>query len=484
MKILIVIIQLFLLFTFTFSQPYLIWTRTYNSGNPDYAFGVVTDSFNNIIIAGSSYNGSDYDFYTIKYTPYGDTIWTRVFDAGGSDIAHGIAIDNEGNFVITGTSRLDTIYDYLTIKYDSSGNFIWEKRYQTGEDNIGTSVAFDSTQNIIITGYSFKGLDYDYLTIKYNSNGDTIWTRRYDDGFNDIANDITTDRSGNIIVTGSSFSDTINLYTYLTIKYSPDGETLWTRRYHYDSRNSYAHGVAADTTGAIIVSGQPDYPGRYITLKYTPQGDTIWTRYHYLGSMTSWCVRDVAIDRFNDIIITGEYYSSASIFDSYNYHTLKYTSGGDSVWVIEYDSGDDIDDYAQGVACDLFGCIIITGYAFNENNADYLTIKYTEEGAIVEKIRMPAAVKGFEVYSPYPNPFKSQTQIKYLFAKNACIKINVYDINGRLVRNLLNQNLQEGVRIAVWDGKDKNCKLSPPGVYFMRLETPNKSITKKIIKIK
>jgi hypothetical protein len=272
MKRYIVIVIVWGFFHFSFSQPPLVWTRVYDGSMGDYAFGVTTDNQNNIVVAGSSYNGVDYDFCTIKYTPDGDTIWIRGFDTGGSDLAHGVVVDGCGDIVVSGSSRMDTIYDYLTVKYDASGNVIWQARYLTGMDNIGMSVVTDSSRNVMVTGYSFNGLDYDYLTVKYDADGDTIWSRRLGTGRNDIAYDITADPMGSVIVTGSSVDTSINLYTYLTVKYSPAGETLWTRRYHYGSYDSFGRGVAADAEGNIAVCGQPFYPPQFITVKYDSQG--------------------------------------------------------------------------------------------------------------------------------------------------------------------------------------------------------------------
>jgi hypothetical protein len=83
-----------------------------------------------------------------------------------------------------------------------------------------------------------------------------------------------------------------------------------------------------------------------------------------------------------------------------------------------------------------------------------------------------------------PNPFKLQTNIRYLQHKDKDININVYDSKGSLVRNLLEENFGSGVKTIIWDGKDNVGKQLPYGVYFLRLETSDRSITKKIIKLK
>jgi hypothetical protein len=483
MKRYIFFLVLYGIFCFSLAQPPLVWTRVYDGSMADYAFSVSTDSQDNIIVAGSSYNGADYDFCIIKYTSAGDTIWTRTFDTGGSDLAQGVVVDGYGDIVVCGSSRMDTIYDYLTVKYDASGNFIWQARYLTGMDNIGTSVVTDSALNIMVTGYSFNGLDYDYLTVKYDANGDTIWSRRFNAGFNDIANDITADPIGNIIVTGASVDTSICLRTYLTVKYNPAGETLWTRRYHYWSYDSFGRGVAADAEGNIAVCGHPLYPACFVTVKYDSQGNTAWIRSHYLPN-PSWAAQDVAIDNNGEIIVTGEYYKYSILVPAFVYHTHKYSAAGDELWAIDYESGNGIDDYARGVACDNSGGIIVTGYRIDGGNADYLAVKYDEQGALAEQTLLPVRARGVELYTPYPNPFDNNCCISFESGNLLESEITVCDVSGRRLRTVFNGQCTPGLTKVDWDGTDGSGRKLPSGVYFVRLETSEYSMTRKIVKLK
>jgi hypothetical protein len=470
-------------FCFSLAQPPLVWTRVYDGSMADYAFDVSTDNQNNIVVAGSSYNGTDYDFCIIKYTSTGDTIWTRFFDSGGSDLAHGVVVDGYGDIAVFGSSRMDTIYDYLTVKYDASGNVIWQARYLTGMDNIGMSVVADSARNVMVTGYSFNGLDYDYLTVKYDANGDTIWSRRLNAGLNDIAHDITADPMGNIIVTGSSVDTSISMHTYLTVKYNPAGETVWTRRYHYGSYDNFGRGVAADAAGNIAVCGHPFYPARFITVKYDSQGDSVWIRSHYLPN-PSWAAQDIAIDNDNDIIVTGEYYRDNILIPAYVYHTYKYSAAGDELWTIDYESGNGIDDYARGVACDNSGGIIVTGFRIDGGNADFLTVKYDEQGAVAEHTLIPARARGIEMYAPCPNPFSNNCCISFDSRNPLQLEITVCDVAGRRLRRLVDGECVSGLTKVIWDGVDDSGNIVPAGVYFVRLETPDQSVTKKIVKLR
>jgi hypothetical protein len=84
----------------------------------------------------------------------------------------------------------------------------------------------------------------------------------------------------------------------------------------------------------------------------------------------------------------------------------------------------------------------------------------------------------------YPNPFSSYMTISYQVPFDCYVFLRIYNIAGELVQTLRSKNQKPGHYTVCWDGKDENGKQLPSGVYFVRLKTPNKSIIKKIIKLK
>jgi hypothetical protein len=99
----------------------VLWASSYDGGVDDYALGVATDALNNVIVTGYSRNvtAGNYDYYTIKYDPAGNVLWARSYDGVGHDWAYGVATDSLNNVIVTGSSYNATAgnYDYYTIKY-------------------------------------------------------------------------------------------------------------------------------------------------------------------------------------------------------------------------------------------------------------------------------------------------------------------------------------------------------------------------------
>jgi hypothetical protein len=84
-----------------------------------------------------------------------------------------------------------------------------------------------------------------------------------------------------------------------------------------------------------------------------------------------------------------------------------------------------------------------------------------------------------------PNPFRSQTAILYTLSVPTQADLQVFDVNGRLVRQLLRGlNQPAGAYVIEWNGTDSRGQQVAPGVYFYRLVTPTESRSQKVIRIR
>ncbi len=87
--------------------------------------------------------------------------------------------------------------------------------------------------------------------------------------------------------------------------------------------------------------------------------------------------------------------------------------------------------------------------------------------------------KEFSLSQNYPNPFNPSTVIKYQVPKNGLVKIEVFDIIGRSVIVLVNENKKPGNYNVVFDGS----KLAS-GVYFYKLSSVDFTSTRRLVLIK
>ena len=70
----------------------------------------------------------------------------------------------------------------------------------------------------------------------------------------------------------------------------------------------------------------------------------------------------------------------------------------------------------------------------------------------------------------YPNPFNNKTIIGFDISATSQIKINVYNAQGKLIRNLYDDVINSGYHKIVWDGKNNSGKYATNGLYFVRME--------------
>jgi CTP:phosphocholine cytidylyltransferase-like protein len=248
-----------------------LWTNRYNgpgNGN-DRACAVAVDGSNNVIVTGYAYvragfPSDDYDYATIKYSSAGLPLWTNRYTktASSDDEACALAVDGSNDVIVTGSSWNGSTDDYATIKYSSTGLPLWTNRYSYSAPgnnyDYARAVAVDTSNDVVVAGYSYdSGSVYHYATIKYSSAGLPLWTNRYSGSGNnnDILAAVAVDGSNNVIVTGWSVgSGTTNDYT--TVKYSSAGMPLWTNRYNGPvNGDDRASAVAVDRSGNVIVTG-------------------------------------------------------------------------------------------------------------------------------------------------------------------------------------------------------------------------------------
>jgi 6-phosphogluconolactonase (cycloisomerase 2 family) len=370
------------------------WVRRYNGpGNSsDGAYDITVDDSGNVYVTGWSDGGSTYyDYATIKYYPNGDTVWVKRYNGSGdsADCASAIAVDGSGNAFVTGFSDgSGTSLDYATIKYYANGDTAWVRRYN-GPGNsydYAYAIAVDQSGYIYVTGQSRgSGTSADYATIKYYPNGDTAWVRRYNGPGNlgDGAVAIAVDDSGDVYVTGSS-SDSATSDDYTTIKYSPDGDTTWVRRYNGPGNSAdWVDAIAVDVSTNVYVTGgsrSSVTSWDYATIKYYPNGDTAWVR-RYDGPGNSYDrAYAMAVDVSGNVYVTGESYIIGTDDD---YATIKYYPNGDTAWVRRYNGPGNSSDGARAIAVDDSGNVYVTGRSRGNGTSldyDYAIIKYYPNG--------------------------------------------------------------------------------------------------------
>lgn len=82
----------------------------------------------------------------------------------------------------------------------------------------------------------------------------------------------------------------------------------------------------------------------------------------------------------------------------------------------------------------------------------------------------------------YPNPTEGITTLHFYADSDEKVSLEIYDIQGKLIRRLLQQNGLRGQQTIVWDGKNAAGASLPAGMYISQLKVGSKTTSNKIIR--
>jgi len=99
----------------------------------------------------------------------------------------------------------------------------------------------------------------------------------------------------------------------------------------------------------------------------------------------------------------------------------------------------------------------------------------------VEEIPSISDVATVALQQNRPNPFSHSTSISYQLPTKTHVSLKVYDMTGRLIRTLVDDVEEAGVKRTGWDGNDRYGTKVANGVYFYTLEAGDHELTKKLV---
>jgi len=498
-----------------------LWSKVYSiPGNVVLtAYDMTVDNSGNVYVAG----GTSTVTHIFKYNSFGDSVWNKTMAYG---TAKEVSVDLQGNVYVAGSTS-----DYFILKYNSFGILQWLNTFDggIGGADLFSDMLLDASGNVYVTGKSHDNtLSYDYFTFKCNGLGSLIWSRRLTRPNDDAPSDMEIDRDNNIYITGSFTTPTF--YTeYGTVKYDSNGTLKWSKSYQGPSTGGSATSIEIDSFGDIYITGGNGgitTGWDYVTVKYNTLGDTLWTM-RYSGTPGALLDRanDICIDNTGNVIVTGKSSSAGSLFD---FATVKYiqsprlaptalTASGISSTRINLtwldantnESGFKIERStnagANWILKDSVSANVLAYsdsllspntiyhyrvYAYNSAGVSgYSNIAFDTTLAVTGIVLTNEIPAVFKLYDNYPNPFNPSTTIVFQIplsrgvsasgGRGVLTSLIIYDLLGREVKTLVNQNMQPGKYSVIFNGGNLAS-----GVYFYKLVSGKFTETKKMALIK
>ncbi|HRJ85740.1 MAG TPA: T9SS type A sorting domain-containing protein [Ignavibacteria bacterium] len=412
-------------------QGDILWQKiflppAYNQG---FGLSISADNFGNIYTCGSvrRANGTN-SIVTLKYSQGGELLGSAFYNktSSSSETPVSVCCDNSGSiYVLASSNAVGGVNDLLMLKYDPAFNLRWQNTFSGSAfgNDMPVKMILSPDNKLVVAAavYNSPG-GLDYAAYRFDTSSALIMQYFYNGTGNsqDIPYDITCDSANNIFITGSSRNyDTLGSEDIFTMKIDPTAFLLWEKRYNGTGRGiDYGTAVSVDNMGNVFVGGSTD--------KHD---------YHL------------------------------------QYALLKYNYLGDLEWLTEYSKIENSEDFIYTVIADNRGSIFVTGISFDSlSDYDIATIKYSEPiGIVPTSNEVP---QDFMLYQNYPNPFNPVTKINFQipllrgvtgFAGRG-VFLDVFDVNGRLVKTLHEGILKPGKYSVDFNGSEL-----PSGVYFCRL---------------
>jgi flagellar hook capping protein FlgD len=161
--------------------------------------------------------------------------------------------------------------------------------------------------------------------------------------------------------------------------------------------------------------------------------------------------------------------------------TLEYENQSDSFWkLIEFDIHEYITltDHVQFrfIASDYINPSIV------EAGVDDFLLFTNEEG-ISAAPGEEGSTRRVRLYGG-PSLFSDRATLRYELPATTDGSLQVYSVDGRNIRTLLDGQLRGGTHQVVWDGRDGAGNLVPTGFYLIRLVTDQQTVENRILRIR
>lgn len=180
-----------------------------------------------------------------------------------------------------------------------------------------------------------------------------------------------------------------------------------------------------------------------------------------------------------------EFYVYSSYTTIYNYYGFKIFDLVNNVTLFEVIDPNFIYDYSGIMDVDSDGMLELIVSRYTVPGTYYKQWFSYSTGISNAGLESSKTIpKEFLLEQNFPNPFNSQTNIKYLISEEANVELTIFDIGGSIVKRLVNEYQSAGEYSTHWDGKNEFGINVTSGTYFYELRIDGNQIAKKLILLK
>jgi hypothetical protein len=437
----------------------ITFQKKFGDTGAEYLNSVVQTPDNGYIAVGSKRISPVEYIYIVRFNAYGDSVWTKIIPGGD---AMCVIKTIDGHYALCDING-------RIFKFDINGNILITGGLYDIDSRVGKLIQNQNGDYFLCGGY-FPSYYRPYL-MKLNVNGVYQWDSVYSEGFYDGDFADIKISNNSIILTGSFSENSTLTFNIFLLKLNFNGERLFFNS-GYNELYVYPASIIVSQSGSFFIGGsfRNNYP---FIAKYSNQGEFEWIRAYdtnYNGNAKS-----ITLDTEDNIVYTG-YFDSLSALDLVRIR--KVDTNGVEIWKKKYGFKDHSHS-ALDIKLTSDSGFVVSGRTSTFSQGDIYLLKTDKNGDLLSPIgiepisnEIPLA---FHLYQNYPNPFNPATKIKFDIPVVSYVEISIYDVNGKFIQSLLENELAAGKYIVNFSSNGHSS-----GIYFYRLIAANSSNKKHI----
>lgn len=459
-----------LLFLATDSSAQTItWQRSYHGLGPagfETIYSIVETADSGYIAVGNTRPGGGAGSYmmAMKISKYGDSVWFRYYESSPSAVK--IIQTFDGNYVMAG------VHGDL-IKINDQGEIIWTSLRGNSSIRAG-SILETSRKELLLTG-SIGTRSYCFLMM-VDSLGIHQWERTYTDyefgGFTDVI-----EINGQFTLCGYDIEKIVRL---LLIRINRTGEIISEHRYSKYQSTPTSLELANDDRIVLAGTGEPELnPGNSAFLmKIDTAGNVMWRKTFNPGNPEfGFCSEMISLGQKGYALIGSASYDSINILNSAGQLILA-DLDGNQIMQRKYRLSES-NLVAHFILRTSDNGLISGGgrdepfnYHIIKSDISGSTTKIRENGFIAHS-------EEFKVLPSFPNPFNSATKIRFYNNQSQVMKIEIFDITGKLLEIIANHRFQQGL-VEI----NYSPQFLSSGIYFCKVSSSIQQETFKIVNLR
>jgi hypothetical protein len=359
-------------------------------------------------------------------------------------------------------------WGYYTIVDEGVLDFAVDRNYSTS--NYRAMCVYDSSNYI----YSTRSEPSSYGTVwqdKVNINGLVGRDLDFAYGWNGA---VYTTFNGN---------NSGNLYAIENTNYADPAS--------WDAQYTITQGNVDTTRHAEIIASREDDPNNKVIVVFEKQAGSTYDLYDATRDNNVW-------EAYNTWVVPDEnkwpsMYVTKKIAGTQNFRAafeqsgegnlpprlIKYKGYDGSIWSESFEFSDgDVTGLQKPEVGDIDGSTPVSAFV----GANYDGVYFDNETWVpvsVDDDVISQTPTSFEISQNYPNPFNPSTSIQFKIPENSFVTLKVYNVLGKEVATLLNEEKNAGLYEVTFDATDFSS-----GIYFYKIEAGNFVATKKMILMK